>query len=299
MMLAALLALALPLAGVITDDPSAQSGSKATRRRVALPEDDPNFAGLLERLAGRAALYREHALGFTCREIVTRSKYDLDTAAFKKSDRTVFDYLLELRPGGTLRELREEVVESKEGVKRSATDFEAPVPPAYLWATLFAKESRARFNFRPAGQVVKAYRLLTLVDFVGISPNPGGNDIAGWSGQVAVDARSLNFWSLEAIPTGQAVRLEAEILRYRRAFAIAGVPLAARPHGWALNVSFGIEVSGLSYPTEQILSMTSLSRSERMSVEEKLTFRYEDYRFFVTTPQSEMTGSEDAPPPPR
>jgi len=263
------------------DSSAAGSAPPAGRRRAPVPEEDPNFVALMDRLSERAALYRRQALGFTCREVVVSGKYDIDNGSYKKGDRSTYDYLFEERPGGGLREVREEVVKANDGdVKRRSTDFEPPLPAAYSWATLFAKENRARFHFRPAGQVVKAYRLLTLITFIGTSPNPGGNDIAGWSGTVSVEGKTLNIWSIQGQPSGQDVRLEVEVLKYRRAFAIAGVPLASRPHGWQLDVTFGIEVGGLSYPTEQSLAMTSLAHSQQMVVEEKQTFKYDDYRFF-------------------
>lgn len=284
--------------------PDTGRASAPQRGRVAVPEEDPNFLALLDRLAERAELYRKRALGFTCREVVIVADYDLDSADFKKSDKKLYDYLFEERPEGTLREVRERLEEEKDGVKRRSTDYEPPVPPAYAWATLFSQANRGRFHFRPSGQEVRAYRLLTRIEFIGIAPNPGGNDISGWSGTVALEARSLNLWSVEAAPSGQSVRLDVEILKYRRAFAIVGVPLASRPHGWQLDVTFGIEVAGLSYPTEQALSMTSLaSGSQKMAVEEKTTFRYEDYRFFgVEVPPEELKETEpsagDPPPSP-
>jgi len=263
---------------------------------VRLPEDDPAFIELMERLAERARLYRRAALGFTCRESVVTAKYDIESSNYRKGSKSVYDYLFEERPDGQLKEFRELLVEKGDSVKRRNTDFDPPVPPAYMWAGIFGKENGGRFHFRPAGQVVKAYRLLTLINFVGISPNPGGDDIAGWSGQVALEARTLNIWSVQAEPSGQSTRLEVEVLKYRRAFAIAGVPLASRPHGWNLEVTFGMEVKGLSYPTEQILSMTSLASSQKMNTEEKTTFRYEDDRFFETRQEEEVTGSETTPP---
>jgi len=280
------------------DQPSAKPPA---RGRVAVPEDDPNFVRMLDALADRAALYRKRALGFSCRETVIIAKYDIESGNFRKSDKTAYDYLFEERPGAGLHEVREEVVEKRDGEEKTkGTDFEPNVTAAYAWATLFSRENRGRFHFRPAGQVVKAYRLLTLVDFVGTSPNPGGNDIAGWSGQVALEARSLNLWSVEAVPSGQDARLEVEITRYRRAFAIAGVPLASRPHGWKLNVTFGMDVADLSYPTEQILGMTSLAHSQKMVVEQKTTFRYEDYKFFGVETGQEVKEIEQPPaPPPR
>ncbi|HEY3175221.1 MAG TPA: hypothetical protein VGK94_05610 [Candidatus Polarisedimenticolia bacterium] len=268
------------------------------RKRVALPEEDPNFIALLDMLADRAALYRKRALGFSCREVVTVAKYDVSSTSFRKSTKSVYDYLFEERPEGALREVREELIEEKNGVKRRGTDFDPPVPPAYAWASIFAKENQWRFHFRPAGQVVKAGRLLTLITFIGTSPNPGGDDIAGWSGQVALENRSLNLWSVEAAPTGQDVRLDVEILRYRKAFAIAGVPLATRPHGWKLNVNFGMDVEDLSYPTEQSLAKTSLSQDGKMNTEEKTSFRYEEYRFFGVETGEEVKRTGETPPDP-
>ena len=281
------------VAGLAAASDPASGGKPAGRARVTLPEEDPNFIELLDKLADRAALYRSRALGFTCREVCIVAEYDPDTTEYKKNSRTVRDYLFEEKDG-QLREVREDVIQDKGSLKRKSTDFDPPMPPAYAWAALFAKENRGRFHFRPAGQTVKAFRLLTLIDFVGTSPNPGGDTISGWSGQAAIDDRMLNIWSLEARPTGEDVRLQAEILRYTRAFAIVGVPLAAKPHGWKLTVTFGMEQQGLSYPTENILSQSSLGRANRMNESERTTLRYEDYRFFgVEASPEEMSGSED------
>jgi len=301
--IASLLGLSSAPGGAFPQDPaggaigSAAGDESARRPPSQLPEDDPAFISLMERVEERAGLYRKYALGFTCREIVRASRYDVNAESYKKNQRTVYDYLFEEKPGGGLREVREEVIETKAGVKHKSTDFEAPVPPAYSWATLFGPENRGKFHFRPAGQIVKAYRLLVLIDFVGISPNPGGGDIAGWSGQVALDSRSLNLWSVEAQPSGQEQRLQAEIRKYQKAFAIAGVPLASRPHGWKLSVTFGMDLNGLSYPTEQSLSMTSLSSGGKMNLDSKTVFRYEEYRFFKVATEEELKRTGDTPPP--
>ncbi len=288
--IAVLFYLAVAVAPAFPSWPAAarSDATSSTRGRVALPEEDPAFVDLMDRLTKRSALYRRYAKGFTCREVVRLAKYDVDSSSYKNNEKTVYDYLFEEIPGGRLREVREEIVESKKGIKRRGTDFEPQAPPAYAWATIFGPENRGRFHFRPAGQVVKAYRLLTLVEFVGISPNPGGSDISGWSGRIALEARSLNLWSVHAEPSGQGPRLEAEIFKYQRAFAIAGVPLASRPHGWELNVTFDMERFGLSYPTEQTLSMTSLTGLGKMNLEKKTVFRYEDYRFFEVATEEEL-----------
>lgn len=268
--------------------PTAEENPSGSRQIPYASEVDPNLEILLQKLERRSNLYRKYARGFTCREVVRVNKYNVESASYKKDTRIVHDYLFEELPGGRLREVREELVEGKNEVKRKGTDFEPPLPPAYTWATVFGPENLGRFHFRPAGQVVKAYRLLTLIDFVGISPNPGGQDIAGWSGRISLDAESLNIWSVEAEPSGQGPRLDAAIFRYQRAFAIAGVPLAERPHGWSLNVLFGTERYGLSYPTEQVLSMTSLNSNGKMNVEEKTILKYQDYRFFDVATDEEI-----------
>jgi len=291
-----MLAVAALAMGRQTEIPVSPAEAPSRPPKTALPEQDPNFIQLMEKLAERAALYRKRALGFTCREVASVTKYEVSTTDYRKSTKTMYDYLFEEKPDGTLHEVREELIPEKEGFKRRSTDFDPSVPPAYAWATLFARENRSRFHFRPAGQVVKAYRLLTIITFIGTSPNPGGEDIAGWSGQVTLENRSNNLWSVEAVPTGQDVRLDAEVLRYRRAFAIMGVPLASRPHGWMLNVGFGIEMHDLSYPTEQELKMTSLSPDNKMNVEEKTTFKYEEYRFFGVDTESEVKGNAEPEP---
>src|SRR5678816_927036 len=140
--------------------PAPSQNADPARRHVVLPEEDPNFVSLLNSLAERAELYHKSALGFSCRENVITAKYDIDSGGFRKSEKIAYDYLFEERPGGSLREVREEVVEKKSGEKTKGTDFEPAAPPAYTWATLFSAANRGRFHFHPAGQVVKAYRLL-------------------------------------------------------------------------------------------------------------------------------------------
>src|SRR5262245_54586670 len=113
-----------PVADQPSRPPAATPKTGSDRARVALPEEDPNFVNLVDALAERASLYRKFALGFTCRENVTTAKYDTDSTNFRKSDKVVYDYLFEEQPGGSLREVREEVVEKKGGEKTKNTDFD-------------------------------------------------------------------------------------------------------------------------------------------------------------------------------
>src|SRR5437899_3231874 len=114
--------------GMLVDHAGIASEGGNDRKRVSLPEEDPNFLSLVDALTERAALYRKFALGFTCRENVTTAKYDIDSGNFRKSDKIAYDYLFEEKPGGGLREVREEVVEKKGGEKTKTTDFEPQAP---------------------------------------------------------------------------------------------------------------------------------------------------------------------------
>jgi hypothetical protein len=265
---------------------------------------DPNkeMSDLLDLLAKRAELYRQHALGFDCTESVIRSFYNPEKGEFKRRDREVYDYIFtESEKDGSLQEDRMLIEENGKPVRHSSRDLQLQIPPAYAWSQIFSERNRGRFLFRPAGKVLKGYRLLIQLDFVGAGAEPGGADIAGWSGRVSVDSTSLNLYTIEAEPSGQAARVEAEALKYQRAFAIMGVPLASKPRTRSLAVTFGLENEGLTYPTDSSLEKFVYVRSGEQGREERTSLRYRDYRFFkVGTKEEEVRhqpSGQEAPPP--
>ncbi len=268
---------------------------------------------LLDRLAERAELYRRYALGFACTESVIRSFYSPEKGEFKRRDREVYDYIFTEKESS--RELVEDrilIEENGRPVRRTARELDLQIPPPYAWSQIFAASNRGKFLFKPAGKILKSYRLLIQLDFVGAAAVSGGGDIAGWSGRVSVDSETLNIHSIEAEPSGQAARVEAETLKYQRAFAIMGVPLASKPTTRKLEVVFGLGHEGLTYPTESSVEKSVYVRTGEQGREESTTLRYRDYRFFkVGTQQEEArhapagepgTGTADpekeSPPPP-
>jgi hypothetical protein len=269
---------------------------------------------LLEKLASRAEQYRRYALGFTCEESVVRSFYNAEQGKFRRRDREVYDYLFERSEvSGRLGEVRELIEENGRPVRRSVRYLNLDVPPSYAWSQIFSRENRGRFHFKLAGKVLKGYRLLLQIDFTGWAAAPGKEEIAGWSGRASVDSGTLNLHTIEAEPSGQAARLAAERIKFQRAFAIMGIPLAARPRSRTLTVLFGFDHEGLTYPTETALVKSVYVSTAEQGVEERIVLRYRSYRFFKVGTQVEEArdrpldpnaapppapGASETPPPP-
>ena len=290
----ATLARALPVFILAAALGHAQGGGRAERvETVGATEMD----SLLEKLADRAEKYREYALGFTCEESLVRSEYNAEQGSFRRRDREVYDYLLTTNEAtGRLEEVREIVEENGKKVRRNERELNLEIPPSYAWSQIFSRGNRARFFFRPAGRLVKGYRLLIQIDFAGSAAEPGTADISGWSGRISVDSETLNIHSVQAAPTGQEARVEAERLKYQRAFAIMGVPLAARPKSRALEVSFAFPNGGLTYPAEATVAKSVYVTSAEQGLEEKSALRYRSYRFFKVGTQQEEARDEPAGP---
>lgn len=251
---------------------------------------------LLDLLADRAERYREFALGFACTESVIRSYYNAERGSFKRRDREVYDYIFtENEETGDLEEDRVLLEENGKKTRRISRELDLSTPPPYAWSQIFSRRNRGRFLFRPAGKEIKSYRLLIHLDFVGAAATPGGRDIAGWTGRVSVDSSTLNLVSIAAEPSGQAARVEAETLKYQRAFAIMGVPLASKPRTIGLEVTFGLNQQGLTYPTESTLEKSIYVRTGEQGREERTVLRYRDYRFFKVGTREEE--ARDAPVP--
>ena len=263
-------------------------GAAAAADRPGAPDLSPEEQSLLDRLSDRADLYRTYALGFTCEESVIRSYYNAEQGRFRRRDRELYDYLFERsEKSGRLGEVRELIEENGRPVRRSTRYLNLDLPPSYAWSQIFSREARGRFHFKIAGKVLKGYRLLIQIDFVGWAAEPGKEDISGWSGRARIDSSTLNLYSIEAEPSGQSARIEAERLKYQRSFAIMGIPLASRPKSRTLTVLFGFENEGLTYPTESTLVKSIYVRTAEQGVEEKVILRYRTYRFFKVGTQVE------------
>jgi len=251
-------------------------------------DESPELTALLQKLAGRADLYRKYALGFTCEESLVKTYYDPDKGSFKRRQREVYDYLFERsEKTGRLGEVREITSENGKPIRRSTRDLDLEIPPSYAWSQIFAGENHGKFHYKLAGKVLKGYKLLIEIDFMGWAAEPGTSDIAGWSGRASVESGTLNLAEISAEPSGQAGRVEAEKLKYQRSFAIMGVPLAGRPKSRSLNVLFGFQNEELTYPTETTIAKSVYVRSAEMGLEERTVLKYRSYRFFKVGTEAE------------
>jgi len=278
--------------------PSLASPGAADSAGPGDADSSPELAGLLAKLAARAKLYKAYALGFTCQESLVKSLYDAEKGSFRRRDREVYDYLFERsEKSGRLGEVRELIEENGKPTRRSTRDLSLAIPPSYAWSQIFAEENHGKFHFRLAGKVLKGFRLLIQVDFTGWAAEPGTDDIGGWSGRASVDSGSLNLAEIIAEPSGQSARIEAEKLKYQRAFQIMGVPLASRPRARTLNVVFGFQNEDLTYPTETTIMKTVYVRTSDLGLEEKLLLRYSSYRFFKVGTEAEEARPQPASDP--
>jgi hypothetical protein len=259
------------------------------------PNTQLGFEELLERLTQRSRKYREFALGFSCQESLVKTSYNAERGSFRRRDREVYDYLLTTNEETEkLVEIRELIEENGKKVRRSERELHLQIPPAYAWSQLFSANNRGRFLFRPAGQLIKGYRLLIQIDFAGSAAAPGEDDIAGWSGRVSVDSETLNLHSVEAIPTGQEARIEAERIKFQRAFAIMGVPLASRPKSRTMSLTFAFLHQGLTYPAVASIHKSVYVSTADQGLERKTVMRYRSYRFFKIGTQEEDVRDEPA-----
>jgi hypothetical protein len=278
-----LLCSALLLAAPASPATAAEAGATA-----AADDESPELAGLLQKLAARADLYRKYALGFTCEESLVKTYYDPDKGSFKRRQREVYDYLFERSAKtGRLGEVREIIEENGRPVRRSTRDLDLEIPPSYAWSQIFAAENRGKFHFKLLGKILKGYKLLIEFDFTGWAAEPGTADIGGWSGRASVDSSTLNLAEITAEPSGQVSRIEAEKLKYQRAFAIMGVPLAGRPKSRSLGVLFGFQNEDLTYPTETTIAESVYVRSAEMGLEKRTLLTYRSYRFFKVGTEAE------------
>jgi len=270
----------------------------AEKTAPASIDESPELAGLLQKLATRADLYRKYALGFTCEESLVKTYYDPDKGSFKRRQRESYDYLFERSDKtGRLGEVREIFEENGKAVRRSTRDLELAIPPSYAWSQIFATENRGKFHFKLAGKVLKGYKLLIEFDFTGWATEPGTADIGGWSGRASVDSTTLNLAEISAEPSGQLSRIEAEKIKYQRAFAIMGVPLAGKPKSRAISVLFGFQSEDLTYPTETTITESVYVRSAEMGLEKRTILTYRSYRFFKVGTEAEEARPAPAPDP--
>lgn len=248
-----------------------------TPQAEALREEQARLGELLKALAKHSEKYRKGLLRFVCEETLIRSEFDGSTGRRQKEAVDRYDYLLSRSRDGRVRERRRAAGASGTGGAMSL-DLQQPEP--YLWTLLFTPHYQQLFNFRLAGQEVVHFRLATVIEFDAILPFVDGSEITQWSGRAYIDAESLDLLRVEAEPSGQQIRLEADVRAYHQAPRLGNVPLRRRPRAHLHEVDFGYEREDLRLPSLAITRRFVVTDGQVRALKSQVLQIFADYRLF-------------------
>ena len=242
---------------------------------------------LLSNLAKRAEHYRAFANRVTCDETARIASYDGQGEASKESLKR-YAYFLERDPTGiNLRESRQRL--TNEGKpKGDEVEDEGKFPPAYSWVFLFSSFNQPYFAYRDLGDRFEGFQWVRVLQFKGALPFTDGKDVREWEGLALFDAVTLTPVQIQARPSAQRERIQAEFDRWAQSFNLVGFHLAPRPFGYRGRVEFRLLREGLTFPTElRYDTFRAVGRRETVPISAAVR-TYDDCRFFGTTSEEEI-----------
>lgn len=234
----------------------------------------PELDALLTRLARVAELYRDNALGFTCRETVQTEGPRVPRSLHR------YTYIYRVGGNGLLADDRTEL----EGTSRARPPAEF-LRRAYSWIFVFEQEVADRYEFELLEDGRALEREALRVRF-----SPRGRwatDPDHWYGIAWIDRSTLQFLHVEAVNAMDRLserglrRMLAEPAEdgergYQRTFTFSTV-----------TTRFGVHENGMRFPSRvEIERADHEVRTKRGTrrVKSKPVFSivqsYEDYRFF-------------------
>ena len=236
---------------------------------------------LLGKLAKRADAYRAYANRVTCDETARVASYDQGEASKESVKR--YAYFLERdRAGINLRETRQRLT-SEGKLKGDEVEDEGKFPPAYSWVFLFSTFNQPYFAYRDLGDRFEGFQWVRVLQFKGALPFTDGKDVREWEGLALFDAVSMTPVQIQARPSAQRERIQAEFDRWSQAFNIVGFHLAPRPFGYRGRVEFRLLREGLTFPTElRYDTFRAVGRRETVPISAAVR-TYDDCKFFGTT----------------
>jgi hypothetical protein len=241
---------------------------------------------LLKRLAQRAENYRTYGNRVTCDETARIASYDQGEASKESVKR--YAYFLERdREGINLRESRQRL--TAEGKpKGDEVEDEGKFPPAYAWVFLFSPFNQPYFAYRDLGDRFEGFQWVRVLQFKGALPFTDGKDIREWEGLALFDAVSLTPVQIQARPSAQRERIQAEFDRWAQSFNIVGFHLAPRPFGYRGRVEFRLVREGLTFPTElRYDTFRAVGRRETVPISAAVR-TYDDCKIFEVTPKEQI-----------
>ncbi|MDQ7006021.1 MAG: hypothetical protein Q9Q40_02190 [Acidobacteriota bacterium] len=281
----------MTIALLLMAGPAIQAGSPARETGSPWKPLPAEIARVLER---KAEAYRQRARGFSCTERIRRTRYGNEGAGKEKADD--YDYLLvedRAAPGG-FRGLRTRPGSSGRRERR----VDLPFPDPYLWSQIFSPAVRSTLRFQVGQWHTTPWKLAIPLDWISSAPSHSGRRITEWSGTAEVEYRTGNLLKIVARPNFQEDRILAELDRFLTAFRILGFSVAPPPEGLELEVLFGFEHEGQTYPTRvELRTFRQVHRGERRITSRRVV-EYRDYRFFGTRVQVEVPPFTYLPPTP-
>ena len=206
--------------------------------------DDSGLDRTLDRLARVAELYRDTALGFTCRESISYTAHE--------SGHIEFAYLLIRDDTGKLRDFRtwSTGTTAKARAKEvDPSDYHVPrfLESAYLWVFIFRSDRQPLYRFHVVGDEVVGGRNAVKIAFV--PRNPVRKGLNDWVGFASVDRETSQMLEVEAYTPGDWNR------KVRRDIDIASAPSRSRHADRQtydierIVTEFGFEKNGMRFPS--------------------------------------------------
>lgn len=267
----------------------------ADERPEALAQEEP-WTALPDELAlileQKARVYRERALGFTCRERRRLAEYNGREASSERIRE--YDYILVAdaeRPEGLA------AVRTKPGrPEDSGENVDMDIPEPYFWTQIFQPSIRSTLRFRVGEWHTTPWKLAIPVSWISSSPVFEGERITEWTGTMEIEYRTGNPLKVVARPSFQDERMRLQLERYLTAWRFIGWSAAPPPDGVEVTIHFDHEHDRFTYPSRvEIHRFRQVHRDTRVTISREL-LEYGDYRFFGTATQEEIPPLVYQPP---
>jgi len=275
-----LLAITLVLAGTAPgggDEPASPPQGQSPRTLEAW----------LERLDEVAALYRDKALSFSCRETIVWNQTP------GEDGRVRFDYLYVFDDRtGRLEDHRTLPGDAgKEGARQEYSPAQAGVPrflrSGMLWPMIFQRSRWPRHHYTLLGDGEALGRPAVRIQFDAIPPYQP--DVNGWFGTAWVDRETGQILHVEAfIP--EAYRIWRRFQEY-----LAGGPPRGPYLFERIDTDFGVERNGMRFPSRVWIEEANYrAAGSRPTTRHKATpvmtveQTFDQYRFFGVRTEAEI-----------
>lgn len=229
-------------------------------------------------LKAKSEGYARRALKFTCLERVREASYSGEEAGREKSR----EYNLLMISDPSVPEGFRGLRSKPDSSTGREEHIDLPFPEPFLWSQLFRDHIRSTLRFQIGEWHTTPWKLALPVTWASSAPVFDQKRLVEWSGTAEIEYLTGNLVRIVAAPSMQEERIRMEWQRAQTAFRFIGISFAPPPLGLELEIEFGFEHEGFSYPTRlELRTFRQIHRDERVTVSRRVV-EYSDYRFFGT-----------------